>query len=295
MINSNKLFCIFFLFLLILSGCKDRGSKNETRPLALEGENDASAIKFRQIFYNIYMPTEMSRLFERVGANFNPDILNSADNISRYTTPHLIALNMGIYGVDMSYTRIFDQVGSTAKYFATVHVLSEKLGIPDTYYQNILDALEKYRNEKDSLTKFAGDVYEMVDKFLKENEKDSYAALVVMGGWIEALYIATKISESNPENMEIMDRIAEQKYSLNSLIFLLNNYQDDLQITEYLLMLKQLKKTFDKCEIYYNHENFKVDTVNKLISTNEYVVEVSPEIISEIAALISEIRMGIVN
>lgn len=295
MVRSYKIFFSYILFLLIFSGCKEREPKNNPVPLALEDETAASTTKVRQIFYNIYMPSEMSRLFERVGANYYPNILNSADNISRYTTPHQIALILGIYGVDMSYTRIFDQAASTAKYFSTIHILSGKLGIPDYYYQNIFDALEKYHNDKDSLTKLAGNIYEMADKFLKENEKDSHAALIVMGGWIEALYIASKISESDPENMEIMDRIAEQKYSLNNLISLLSNYQDDLSITENLLMLKQLKKSFDKFEIYYNQESFNVDTVNKLISTTEYVIDVSPEIISEIGAIISDIRMEIVN
>jgi len=295
MIYNYKIILIFFLFLLVLSGCKGGGTKIEPVALTLEDNTDTNTSKFRQIFYNIYIPTDMARIFERVGANFNPGILNSADNFSRYTTPHEIAANLGIYGVDMSYTKIFNQMGLTAKYFATIHLLSDKLGIPDSYYQEILDAMEKYKDEKDSLTKFAGEVYEMADKFLKENNKNSYAALMVMGGWIEALYIATKISELNPDNMEIMDRIAEQKYSLNSLIFLLNNYQDDLQITEYLLMLRHLKKSFDKCEIFYNQQNFRVDSINKLISTDEYVVDVSPEVISEIAKLISEIRTGIVD
>jgi hypothetical protein len=165
MVNSIKIIFLFFLFLIIFSGCKDKGPKKEPMPLALEDESSASTTKVRQIFYNMYLPTEMSRLFERVGANFNPAILNSADNISRYTTPHQIALNMGLYGVDMSYTRIFDQAASTAKYFSTIHLLSEKLGIPDSYFQNILKALDKYRSDKDSLTKLAGDVYEVTDKF----------------------------------------------------------------------------------------------------------------------------------
>lgn len=295
MVNSFKILISIIVLLITISGCKDRGTKQVREPLALEDETAASTTKVRQIFYNIYIPTEMSRLFDRVGANYYPNILNSADNISRYTSPHQIAIIIGLYGVDMSYTRIFDQAAATAKYFSTIYLLSEKLGIPSNYYQNILDAMEKYHDDKDSLTKLAGNIYEMADKFLKENEKESYAALIVLGGWIEALYIASKISEANPENMEIMDRIAEQKYSLNNLISLLSNYQDDLSITEDLLMLKQLKKSFDKFEIYYNQGNFNVDTVNKLISTKEYVVDVSPEIISEIAAIISEIRMGIVN
>jgi hypothetical protein len=295
MVSSIKIIISFFFLLIVFSACKDKKPKQEAVPIALENETSTSSAKVRQIFYNMYQPTEMSKLFERVGANYNPAILNSADNISRYTTQHQIALNLGLYGVDISYTRIFDQSASTAKYFSTIQLLTAKLGIPDFYFQNILVALDKYRSDKDSLTKLAGDVYEVADKFLKENNKDAFAALVVMGGWIEALYIASKIAESDPENMEIKDRIGEQKYYLNSLISLLSNYQEDLSITENLLMLKKLKKSFDKFEIYYNQKSFKVDTVNKLISTSDYVVNVSPEIISEIGAIVSEIRMGIIN
>ena len=290
-----KYFFILVLLLSIINGCKERESKNESVQIAIEDESATVETKIRQIFYNMYIPTEMSRLFEKVGANYNPSILNSADNVSRYSTPNKIALNLGLYGVDMSYTRIFDQKSNTAKYFTSIQLLSEKLGIPGNYFLDILDSFEKYRGDKDSLTKLAGDIYERSDIFLKENDKESYAALVILGGWIEAIYIASKIAETDPDNSEIIQRIAEQKYSLNSIISLLHNYQDDEGITENILMLKQLKKTFDKIEIYYNQKSFSVDTVNKLISASDYVVEITPENIAEINAVISEIRMTIVD
>jgi hypothetical protein len=286
---------VLIFLIIILFSCRENTQKKENVPLAIEEGSSEPGTRVRQIFYNIYLPTEMSRIFERAGANYNPSILNSADNFSRYEAPDLIALNLGIYGVDMSYTKLFSQAQATAKYLTTIQLMSEKLGIPDYYFKDILAAFDQFRENKDSLTRLAGELFERSSKFLKENQKESYAALIIMGGWIEALYIAGRINRSAPDNMEIIDRIGEQKYSLNSLISLMNNYQDDLFIAEKILMLKQLKMSYDKIEIYYNQESFKVDTVNDLISASDYVIEISPESVNEISTVISDIRSRIVD
>jgi len=283
------------LFTLVCFGC---GTKNvpEEKITEMIPESAASGEgKVRLIFYNLYLPTEMSGLFERVGANYTPKILNSADNFSRYDHNSRIALNIGLYGVDLSYCRIFGQNAATAKYFSTIQMLYEKLGIPVSYYEELIKGLEKYQSDKDSLAKFASDVYDKADQYLRENKNESYAALIITGGWVEALHIASKIAESNPDNLEIAERIASQKYSLNSLISLLSNYQEDIVITEYIILLKGLKDSFDKFDIYYDQENFKLDTLNKLISASDYKINLSPEILGEITGKISEIRSEIVN
>ncbi len=264
-------------------------------PEILQVDPATAAGKVRLIFYNMYLPTEMSRLFEKAGANYNPKILNSVENISRYEEKVKIALNIGVYGVDLSYCRIFGQNAATAKYFSNIQLLYEKLGIPDAYYEDLIKALEKYYNDKDSLAKLASEVFDKADRYLRENDDDAYAAMIVAGGWVEALYLACKIAESNPDNVEITERIAGQKYSLNSLISLLSNYQEDVVITEYILMLKGLKRSFDKIDIYYNQNNFELDTINKLISTTDYKIIISPEALKEINSMVCEIRSEIVN
>lgn len=287
---------IFFLFLLfILSGCKLKKDSEIIVPEILIEEPPSSSGKVRLIFYNMDLPTEMSRVFERVGANYTPKILNSADNFSRYDETLKIALNIGVYGVDLSYCRIFDQNAATAKYFSTIKILYEKLGIPNYYYDDLVKGLKKYYNDKDSLAKFASNVYDRADFYLRQNNNNAYAAMVITGGWIEALYLSCKISEGNPDNIEIIERIASQKYSLNSLISLLSNYQEKIVIAEYILMLKGLKKSFDKVDIFYNQDNFHLDTLNKLISTSDYEINLSPDNLKEINGVVSEIRSKIVN
>ena len=288
---------IWLILMLIIStffsSCKQEVKRN--LPLSTEiefFEEDESNV--RKIFFNMYLPNEMSRLFERVGASYDPRVMNPSENISRYTTDEKIAINLGIYGVDMNYARIFNQTMVVAKYISSIKIIATKLGIPDDYYEEMLKGFERNFNDKDSLTKIVSEIYIKTDDFLKSEKKDHYAALIVMGGWVEALYIATRIYESDRENIEIMERIAEQKYSLNYLISLLNNYQDNPAITEYILMLKTLKNKFDKIEIYYEQENFNIDTKKNVISAKGAKIDVTPKLTNEIAGIVSLIRAELV-
>lgn len=286
----NLIISFLLIFTIgIFSSCKTKNSEKLNPEITME-EDIIPVQELRQIFYHMYLPDEMSRLFERVGANYDPEITNPPDNFSRYNDDNKISIAIGIYGVDLGYSRLFDQTLATAGYLSSIKILSEKLGIPKNYFDDIYRRIEDQISNQDSVARITTDLYTRTDAFLKENGKDSQAALIVMGGWIEALFIATKILESNSNNIEIMDRIAEQKYSLNSLLSLLNNYQDDIYIAENILLLKKLKRVFDKFEIYYEQDSFVVDTISKTISTSGYNSGLTPDIAKEIRRVISDIR-----
>lgn len=288
---------IVFLFLIlgITSFSCNSKDKNVSSESGLTIEHEVVPVQeLREIFYNMYLPDEMSRLFEKAGANYDPDIINSADNFPRYQEDFQKAVAIGIYGVDLSYSRLFDQKVTAAGYISTIKILLEKLGFPSSGFEDIYSRLESQISHKDSVAIITSELYKRTDTYLKENGKESMAALIIMGGWVEALYIASKTLEFNPGNMEIMDRIAEQKYSLNSLLSLLNNYQDDIYVTENILLLKRLKRCFDKFDIYYDSEKFHLDTIEKTISTSGYQSGLTPETAVEINHIISEIRTTLV-
>lgn len=288
--------CLLLVFILMISfSCKRQGDSGK---MTITGEITAEEIEqesVREILYNLYQPEEMSSIFERVGANFNPDFMASPDNIPAYSNPSEIAIALGIYGVDLFYSRLFDQPSYTARYLSSIQVLSEKLGIPENYYEGLFEEPESWIANRDSVTRFAADIYFKTDKFLKKSNRGSLAALIVMGSWVEAMYIATRIYEENPTNMEIMDRIGEQKYSLNPLISLMSNYHDDLRITEHILILKKIRKSFDKFDIFFSGSDLTIDTARKVIAAREYQSTFSPENAREINELIQDFRMRLVR
>jgi len=246
------------------------------------------------IFYNMYPPIEMSRLFEKVGAVYDPSILNPIENLETYVTSSEKALNLGIYGVDLSYARNFEEYQAALEYLSVIHKLCTDLSIPEEYFTAAADYIDDGSNNKDTLNNIASRIYYATDEYLKKNSQENAAALIMLGGWMEALYIAINIACDDVNNAEIVERIAVQKYSLNSLISLLSNNRDDIIVAKYFLMLKMLKKSFDKIQVHFG-DGVNLDTVNKVISANNINVDITPEIMHEMREIVNSIRNEIIH
>ncbi len=240
------------------------------------------------IFYNMYLSVEMSTLFESAGAVFNKSLLNSPDKIIDYTTSSKKALNLGIYAVDLSYSKVFDQTETAGKYFNSMQRLAEELGIPTDYFQNTAKRFERNIDNKDSLIKIANEVYMTTDSYLKENERYSAAAQIILGGWTEAIYIAVDIARST-RDFDIIERLAEQKYSLANLMEMLQNYEKDPVIAEYMLKLKALQPVFNAFDAKVTG-NFDPASVEGKKTVNALLVKVK-----EIEKHINAIRTSMVE
>jgi len=277
--------------------CKSGKNANDTDELGSEmlGILDSIPDEPKEIFYQMSLPVEMAKLFEQVGANYFPEILNSTEQLSRYDTPLKVAMNLGVFGVDLGYVKIFDRQLDEVNYFGTIQKLSDDLGIPADLYSDVLKNLEKYVKNKDTLAWVATKIYRSADKYLREKGEGSSAAMIMTGGWIEGMYIATQIYERDQSNIKLLEKIAEQKYSLNSLISLMNNYHGKDEMTEYLLMLKNLRRSFNQFQIFYKMNDVKVDTVNKVISASKYYCDAEPEEILEISSKIASLRNRIIR
>jgi len=223
------------------SGCSQRGQQgfDLKDSIDINDFKETSDTTNRSIYYTMSLPVEMARLFDHVGANYYPDLLNPPNEFGKYTRAAKIALNLGVYGVDLSYVKMFNQHQRSVAYLASINRLADELGIPREIYGNVIDNLEFFVSNPDSLSRVATKLYSATDEYLIKDGQEGAASLVAMGGWIESMYIATRIYENDPGNIALQDKIAEQKYSLNSLIALMNNYHADLDLAEYLLMLKK--------------------------------------------------------
>jgi len=285
------------LFAAIISYSCSHSSKE---PGMTEADDTIASVEetikeVRQIFYRVYLPSEMYKIFDKVGAFYTPDILNPAENVNLYETSYKAALNLGVYGVDMGYNKMFGQNQKSLLYFTVIHKLSQQLGIPDMMFARAVESMEKNLANRDSIVKYATDIYVMAQEYLRENDRGSTAALVLAGGWIEAMYVASRIADELNDSREIMERIAFQKYSLRSLLALLANYQSDPEINTLYLMFKSLARSYDKFEIYYTPDDISIDTLNKFIKAQKIQFHIPPDTFKEIKEKIAHIRQYVVS
>ena len=208
MSRVNQILFLLVIAIVVFTSCRNQSSDSKSFYDADSTKSiDESVRKAKSIFYHMYLPSEMYKIFEKAGAVYDPDILNPVENVNLYETSAKAAMNMGIYGVDLSYNKIFGQNQKTLLYFSVIHKLSQQLGMPDNQFEMIIKSMEKNISNRDSLTKYAMDIYVTANSFFNENDRQSISAMIIAGGWIEALYIATKIADDNVSNEEILSEL----------------------------------------------------------------------------------------
>jgi hypothetical protein len=301
--NSKNLFLyIVIIFFIFLTSCAENEvNENEVNKIfeSVFNQQTDSAFseKMIKIFYKEPSPLEMATLMQRTNGNFYKDLLSNTVNIERFSTSADMALNIGVYGVDLSYAKIFNKNQEALNSLGALKELSSKIGIPDEHAASVFTEMEKNIATNDSLLVIINRTYSKADQFLKDNDRRSTATLIITGGWIEALYIATNIYNREENHEDILERIVVQKFSLNTLIQLLSENQNDKTVTVYLKKLLLLKKVYDKIEInFINKEIVEVDKVNKVITIkgNE-ALDITNEELDNIATIVASLRNAIVK
>lgn len=198
----------------------------------------------RNIFHSIPSPMETVGLLRQAGAAYDKTLLNDVKNVDNYTAASKQALNLGIYGADLSYASVYNNMQESLLYTSCAQKLAKKLDVDHAFGQEVVDRLEKNRDNRDSLLSIISGTYLQVDGYLKENQRDNISALMVAGGWVEGLYIATQVARVH-DTPELRQRVAEQRLSLADLVELVNTYSpDDAAVAAVLRDLEKLEGLF---------------------------------------------------
>ena len=151
-------------------------------------------------------------------------------------------------------------------------------------------------DNKDSLLYIMSNTYRDVDIYLKESQRQREGALVLAGGWIEAMYILTQLAVET-KNDELKQHVGESKQPLDNLIKILSPYYSyNLEIKELLDALMELTNDFEKIEQSYTYKVPEIDPESKVtIIKSVSKVVVKDADLQLIAKKIKRIRTLLVN
>lgn len=280
--------------LILLNACNHPNSISNSGDV-FTGSNEPSVKgDASEVIYSLYLPTDISRIFEETGTGFNPELLLPLDRILLYENPGQMALLMGALGVDLSYCKLFGRVIESAENYKYLELLADKLGLPNEIFEKSSADLEQFVSTPDSLTELINQVYKEVDTYFKENNQESLASLSLLGGWLEAMYIGVKIYREKTI-LEMGDRILQQKYALTSLVGLLGNYQESLMVRRYMHPLNKLKKAYEQVEIRYLPDSFQMDQEERMFHASVSEITCKPETLENICQMILQVRKDFIQ
>jgi hypothetical protein len=245
---------------LLLASC---GSDSST-PAGSSVTDTASTLQTSgtdQGFYDIPSPIQQVQLLQQAGASYDQTLLNPTDNISKYIQTNSKALNLGVYGADLSYAAVFNQPQDVGLFLNSCQRLATELNIKGDFNKEMMVRLEKSGGNKDSLLQIVSDVYKKSNASLKENDQSHISALVVVGSFVEAMYIATQVAQEVKKKDAIYSRISDFRGSLNNLVALLTTAYDN-DFSNVLPDLKSIKDIYDESEGDLKEEQIKKLTKN---------------------------------
>jgi hypothetical protein len=240
----------FLIITYVLTGCTGKSprslesSDQGTTTKQMESSKDEVVKEISD--YPLPTSFEVTRLLIESGASYILDLCNKTDNVSKYISLKSKALNLGIYGADLSYAATYNQTQETMQFLEASSTLIDELQISTAFNQTLVDRVEANLDNVDSLITIISDSFYDSYKYLQDNNQDKISLLVLAGSWIEALYITTQITViTKDDNQKIVEIISDQESSLSKLLDIMDPVKEDQIIKDVYTSLATIRTLYE--------------------------------------------------
>jgi hypothetical protein len=299
---SSGILIVVLLLSSMLNGCKSGGNKASKEETSVVNPKENVAVyddikKAEKIFNALPSPLESAMLIKSAGARFDEKLLNSIGNVNKYVTNKNMALNLGIYTCDLSFASLYEQTQLIIDYMNAAKKMADGLGILKAIEQSTIDRLEENINNSEVIMEIVSETFMNSNSYLEDNGQPAIAAIVLLGGWFEGLYISTQLVDMDDFNgNKLVGRIIDQKLSIGILINLLEGSKGNPAVDELIVQVNKLKLVFDKISITTSPVRPVFDKeTNTTMLKSDVKTDMTPAVFKELSATVAEIRSTFVN
>ncbi len=271
----KKIFAGFILPLLIisftcLSSCKNKASRQQKKT-----EKEEVKVIKDQIESNVYpLPTsaEVIKMLTELEVGYMFGICNPYENSKKYFQSSKRAINLGVFGADLSYATLYNQQQEVGNYLEAIKSLSSELNISEIYNQDLYTKIKNNFDSKDTLVKVLKGSFNDTYAYLSDNDMQPLALLVVGGAWVEGMYLTTHVSEAAYQVAGISKVLLEQKKSFDLFLEITQPYLNDLMVSDFVNKLDSVKKVYEGLGTSLTEQNIK-DITKVIVDVREQIVQ----------------------
>ncbi|NME69531.1 hypothetical protein [Flammeovirga aprica] len=272
---------------------KVKNSNVEVSPSRVEQE----ILPVGEVLESIPSPLEISVLIKENGTVYNKSDLNTPDAVSRYNTTFQKALNLGIYGTDLGFANIYGKNQDAISFLNSVKDLADGLGIGAFFDYETIKELAESSNRLDELIQTTTLNFEKINNNLAERKRENVSALILTGGWIEAVYLTAMVNAREPNDL-LKDKIGDQKIVLDQLLLVLDIYKSSPGFEDLINDLTALQEIYDQIEVEVivgEPTMEEIDGVLVVTDGTRSVVHVTDGDIQKITSLLKSIRNKVIR
>ncbi len=272
----KKIFASAIITMLILSSvtytsCKNRAAEK------LQNDEEAGQVDRieRQIESNVYpLPTsaEVIKMLTDLEVGFIIGISNPVDNVKKYFSSTTRAINLGVYGADLSYATLYNMQQEVINNMSAIRSLANELNMSTIYNEELYENIKKNFDNRDQLVDILTKAFNETYGYLADNDQQPLAILVVGGAWVEGMYLTTHVSEAAYQVAGISKVLLEQKKSFDLFLEITQPYNNDPSVSDFVKMLDPVKKVYEGIGTSLTDQNIK-DITAAITTVREKMVE----------------------
>lgn len=274
-------------------------TKNEAQQQAQSSDVKLSDEEFYALVQSIPSPLQATSLMQEVGVEYQSSLLQSTDNTSSYTGWFAQATNMGVFGADMAYANVYGETTKTMDYVGSIRELADKLKVGQFYDIATFRELSAKSDDVNALINASQMNFQKMNDYLQKQNRGKVSVAMVLGGWVEGLYLSSTVASQNPNNEVLRDLVAEQKLSIESISTLISLYSSDENYQIFQKSFSQLTSAFDEIKMIYHKGEIKQyeDKNGNLVAEDSSSTEtvVTKETVAKIQKITKEIRNQLIN
>ncbi len=279
---------------LLLAACGGSGTEgdgNGTDSLATEQPTkDSEIIGIGGKLFSIPSPAQTALAMRKAGLKYQKDLTAPLEKGGTLTTKVAQSLALGVYGADLAYVTVHKDGARAMATMQAIEKLGGQLGVTNAFDRTLLDRFKSSMNNEDSLLRLSGTAFRAADQYLKMNESEDVSALVLAGGWVESLYL-TVSDAAALKDQAMVNRIGEQKSTLDALVQLIEASDKEGMAAEMLKAMKDLQAEFSAVTSTYTFAEPVTDAAAKTTFINSTTqVSIPAEKVATITAKVTAIR-----
>jgi uncharacterized membrane-anchored protein YhcB (DUF1043 family) len=257
----KKIIAGFILPILILcftslTSCKDRASAKQQKKVELDQVKTLD----NQIEENVYpLPSsaEVIKMLTQLEVGYIIGISNPVENTKKYFSSTTRAINLGVFGADLSYATLYNIQQEVINYLSAIRSLANELNMSKIYNEELYTKIKQNFDNREELVKILTDSFNDSYAYLSENDQQPLALLVVGGAWVEGMYLTTHVSEAAYQVAGISKVLLEQKKSFELYLEITKPYLTEASVGDFVKVLDPIKKVYEGLTTSLTEQNIK--------------------------------------
>jgi hypothetical protein len=262
---------ILIISFTCLSSCKERTAAKQQKNVKKE-----EVKKFQsQIETNVYpLPTsaQVIQMLTEFEVAYSFGITNPPENIKKYFISSKRAINVGVFGADLSYATLYNQTQEVMSYLDAIRSLSNELNMSKIYHEDLYPKIKDNFDNRDTLVKILTSQFKDTYAYLSDNDLQQLALLVVGGAWVEGMYLTTHVSDAAYQVAGISKVLLGQKKSLDTFLEITTPYLNDSIVGDFVKRLDPVKKVYEGIGTSLTEQNIK-DITKVIVGVREQIVQ----------------------